>query len=157
MRALRLATLLCCVSILCPGAFAQDARAASKDEAAIRQVLTDQQSAWNNGDIDTFMRGYKNSPDTTFIGKSIAYGYQPILERYKKAYGTREAMGKLDFSDVTVKMLGRNYAVVTGRFHLARAEAVGGDASGIYSLIFERQGERETDRWRIILDHSSSN
>ena len=156
MRVLRFITLLCCASILCHGVVAQNAGDSAKDTAAIKQVLTDQQSAWNNGDIDTFMHGYKNSPDTTFIGKSIAYGYQPILERYKKAYGTREAMGKLDFSDVTVKMLGRNYAVVTGRFHLARTEAGGGDASGIYSLIFERQGERETKGWRIILDHSSS-
>jgi uncharacterized protein (TIGR02246 family) len=148
MRALRYSTILF-LTLFCAAAFAADA---VKDSAAIQQVLTDQQSAWNRGDIDTFMHGYKNSPDTTFIGKSIAYGYQPILERYKEGYASREAMGTLDFSDVTVKMLGGNYAVVTGRFHLARTAAGGGDASGIYSLIFER----EPEGWRIILDHSSA-
>lgn len=153
MRALRFTTLLCCLALSCAGGFAQNAVGdTGSDPSAIKQVLSDQQDAWNRGDIDTFMRGYKNSPEITFIGKSIAYGYQPILERYKKAYATPAAMGTLDFSDLTVKMLGRNYAVVTGRYHLTRTAAGGGDASGIYSLIFER----EPEGWRIILDHSSS-
>lgn len=154
MRALRLIPLLCCLALSCAAGLAQNSVGDSgSDPSAIKQVLSDQQDAWNRGNIDTFMRGYKNSPETTFIGKSIAYGYQPILERYKKAYATPAAMGTLDFSDLTVKMLGRNYAVVTGRYHLTRTAAGGGDASGIYSLIFER----EPEGWRIILDHSSSN
>ncbi len=61
--------------------------------AAIRQVLDDQVAAWNRGDVDTFMHAYKDSPDTTFIGKSIEQGYVPILERYKKAYASKDAMG----------------------------------------------------------------
>lgn len=126
---------------------------ASNAPAAIRRVLAHQQSAWNRGDITAFMRGYDNSPHTTFIGKTIAYGYQPILARYKKAYATRAAMGTLTFSDVTVRMLGRNHAVVTGRYHLARTTSAGGDASGIYSLIFARRPAG----WRIILDHTSGN
>jgi ketosteroid isomerase-like protein len=48
-------------------------------------------------------------------------------------------------------MLGKDYAAVTGKFHLARTEGGGGEASGIFSLIFER----EPDGWRIILDHTS--
>jgi uncharacterized protein (TIGR02246 family) len=123
----------------------------TKDAAAIEQVLFDQQAAWNRGDIDAFMHGYKDSPDTTFIGKTISHGYQPILERYKKGYASRAAMGTLDFSDITVRMLGDNHAVVTGRYHLARTAEGGGDASGIFSLVFER----ETGGWQIILDHTS--
>jgi uncharacterized protein (TIGR02246 family) len=153
MRSLRLTTFLCCVALSCTAAFAQNSIGYSaKDSAAIRQVLEDQQAAWNQGDIDTFMRGYNNSPETTFIGKTISHGYQPILERYKKAYATRAAMGILDFSDLDVKMLVEKYAVVTGKFHLARTTAAGGDASGVFSLIFEH----EPDGWRIILDHTSS-
>jgi len=153
MRSSRLIPLLCCLALLCGAGFAQKAIGdTGTDPSAIKQVLSDQQDAWNRGDIDTFMRGYKNSPETTFIGKSIAHGYQPILERYKKAYATPAAMGTLDFSNLTVKMLGKDYAVVTGRYHLTRSAAGGGDAGGIYSLIFER----EPEGWRIILDHSSS-
>lgn len=153
MRRLYLTRILCCLTLTCAPVFAQNfASNVGKDESAIKQVLSDQETAWNHGDIDTFMHGYKNSPDTTFIGKTIAHGYQPILDRYKKSYATREAMGTLDFSDLTVKMLGRNYAVVTGKFHLTRTAASGGDASGIFSLIFER----EPEGWRIILDHTTS-
>ena len=134
------------VALTCAAAFAQDS-------AAIEQVLTDQAAAWNRGDIETFMHGYKNSPDTTFIGKTLQQGYQPILERYKKGYSTPDAMGKLDFSNFNVRMLGKDYAVVTGNFHLTRNTAGGGDASGIFSLVFER----EPEGWRIILDHTTSN
>jgi uncharacterized protein (TIGR02246 family) len=154
MRPLRLSSLLCCLALLCAPTFAQNSAGdLGKDPSAVKQVLSDQQDAWNRGDIDNFMHGYKNSPDTTFIGKTIAQGYQPILERYKKGFATREAMGTLDFSNLTVKMLGKNYAVVTGNFHLTRTAAGGGDTSGVFSLIFER----DPDGWRIILDHSTSN
>lgn len=121
-------------------------------ETAIRQVLTDQQAAWNRGDIVAFMHGYDDSPQTTFIGKSIQHGYQTILDRYQRNYGSGEAMGQLTFSDVDVRMLGREHAVVTGHFHLTRTEAGGGDASGLYSLIFEKKAAG----WKIILDHTSS-
>ena len=117
---------------------------------AVRQVLTDQQNAWNRGDIVTFMQGYADSPDTTFIGKTIEHGYAPILARYQHAYGSPAAMGHLDFTDVQVRMLGEDHAVVTGHFHLTRTQAGGGDASGIFSLVFEK----EAAGWKIILDHT---
>ena len=119
---------------------------------AIRQVLADQQSAWNRGDVATFMHSYDDSPETTFIGRTIEHGYQMILARYQRNYDSPEAMGKLDFTDITVRMLGRNAAVVTGHFHLTRTQAGGGDAAGIFSLVFEKKAAG----WKIILDHTSS-
>jgi uncharacterized protein (TIGR02246 family) len=118
---------------------------------AIRKVLAGQATAWNRGDLAEFMSGYKNSPDTTFIGKSVQQGWQNVLERYQKSFPNKEAMGTLDFSDIAVRMLGTDHAVVTGKFHLARTAAGGGDASGVYSLVFEK----ETDGWKIILDHTN--
>ena len=135
---------------LVPGATTQGSEA---DKAAINKVLHDQEMAWNKGDVDDFMRGYKDSPETTFIGKTIQHGYQPIRERYKTTNSNPDAMGKLDFSETNIRMLGPNHAVVVGKFHLTRNAAGGGDASGIYSLIFER----EPEGWRIILDHTSTN
>jgi ketosteroid isomerase-like protein len=152
MRRLRF-TVLLCAATFCATAPAQNpAENSGKDATAIKQVLADQQSAWNRGDIDIFMHGYKNSPDTTFIGKTVEHGYTLILARYQKSFATRDAMGTLDFSDLAVKMLGRNHAVVTGKFHLARTPAGGGDASGVFSLIFERGSQG----WKIILDHTTS-
>jgi uncharacterized protein (TIGR02246 family) len=142
-------TCLCATLLLfAPFASAQNAE---QDKAAITKLLHDQEMDWNKGDVEDFMHGYKDSPDTTFIGKTIAHGYQSILQRYKTAYTNPEAMGKLSFSDLDVRMLGPDHAVVVGRFHLIRSAAGGGDANGIYSLILER----EPEGWRIILDHSS--
>ena len=133
------------------------AMAASDDAAAIRQVLADQQAAWNRGDVETFMHGYRDAPDTTFVGGSVRKGYRTILASYRKHYATKAQMGRLTYSDVDVRLLpcaeGQvRYAVTTGRFHLDRSEH--GDATqddGIYSLLWEKTPEG----WKIILDHSS--
>ncbi len=125
-----------------------------KDAAAdaIKQVMEQQVQEWNRGDVDAFMSAYKESPDTTFIGKSLEHGYAPILARYKKAYPDKEAMGRLDFSALEVRSLDPGYAIVTGRFHLTRSAAAGGDAGGIFSLVWERT----RSGWKIILDHTSA-
>lgn len=125
--------------------FAQDA------ESAIQQVLADQVSAWNRGDIAAFMQGYKDSPETTFIGKTIRQGWQQVMDRYKASYSTKDAMGTLEFSDLKVRMLGSDYAVATGKYHLTRTATGGGDASGIFSLVWQKSA----DGWKIILDHTS--
>ena len=126
-------------------------------EAAIRATMTEQVAAWNRGDIDGFMRGYANSPETTFIGSTVAQGYAPILERYHKAYATRAQMGTLRFEGLAVRMLpcangGVEYAVVTGRFHLTRlAHGAAAKDDGVFSLLWHR----EAGGWKIILDHTS--
>ena len=125
---------------------------AQSPDAPILQVLTDQQSAWNQGDIVSFMHGYDDSPQTTFMGKSIEHGYQMILARYQRSYASRDAMGQLAFSGLDVRMLGDDHAVVTGHYHLTRSQAGGGDASGLFSLVFEKKSAG----WKIVLDHTSS-
>lgn len=117
----------------------------------IRQVLSAQVDAWNRGDIPGFMRGYADSPRTTFLGTEIEHGYASLLARYLRKYPTRAAMGQLDFVGLEVRMLGQNHAVVTGYFRLIRSASAGGNASGVFSLVFEK----EPAGWRIILDHTS--
>ncbi len=124
---------------------------ADSAEQSIGRVLSDQAQAWNRGDIDGYMTGYDNSPETTFIGKTVQHGYKDVLRNYHERYPTRESMGTLTFTDLTVKLLGSDYASVTGRFHLKRTAAAGRDASGVFSLLFQqtRMG------WKIVLDHTS--
>jgi hypothetical protein len=81
----------------------------------------------------------------------VEYGYNAILERYKKLYTTPEAMGKLTFSHLAIRVLDSNYATATGNFHLERTAAGGGNADGIFSLLFKNN----TAGWKIILDHSN--
>jgi uncharacterized protein (TIGR02246 family) len=127
------------------------------DEAAIRAAIQTQADAWNRADIPAFMQTYENSPDTTFIGATVRKGYEPILQRYRQSYTTREQMGTLKFSDIEIRLLpsecGKSeIALVTGKFHLdrtTRGEAKKDD--GIFSLVWRKGPEG----WKIILDHTS--
>ncbi len=117
----------------------------------IKQVLDDQVAAWNRGDVGAFMQGYEDSPSTTFVGSAVTKGHAAVLARYLKNYPTKEKMGTLRFSDLDVNVLDAGYAVVVGRFHLDRGKEAGGEAKGIFTLLFRR-----TDGgWKIILDHTS--
>ena len=119
--------------------------------AAIEKTMQTQTEAWNRGDVDGFMTAYKESVDTTYIGKQIAQGYEHIRAGYKEHYTSPEAMGKLTFSDLKVRSLGENFAVVTGKFALARSAAAGGPTQGVFSLVWEKTSQG----WKIILDHTS--
>ncbi|MBU6247704.1 MAG: SgcJ/EcaC family oxidoreductase [Xanthomonadaceae bacterium] len=127
------------------------------DAAAIRRVMAEQQAAWNRGDVVAFMQGYKDAPDTTFVGSSVRKGYRQILASYREHYATKAQMGTLTFSDLDVRLLpgasgAVRYAVVTGRFHLHRsAHGSVAQDDGVYSLLWEKT----PDGWKIILDHSS--
>ncbi len=53
--------------------------AAAPPKPTSASVLDDQTLAWNRGDIATFMTGYENSPNTTFVGTSVTKGYAAVL------------------------------------------------------------------------------
>ena len=119
------------------------------DRFAITAVLSVQEDAWNNGDVDTFLQGYWRSPELTFSGSGgIARGWEGVRRRYKEHYPNREAMGQLEFSGLETRFLGQDAALVLGHWHLTRQK---GDVGGVFSLVFERFPEG----WRIIHDHTS--
>jgi ketosteroid isomerase-like protein len=119
------------------------------ERAAILAVLTAQQSDWNNGNIRGFMGGYWNSPDLTFAGtRGFTRGWQPVMSRYEKTYSDKAAMGKLDFSELEIRPLGPDAALVLGRWHVQRQA---GDIGGIFTLVFQKFPEG----WRIIHDHTT--
>jgi ketosteroid isomerase-like protein len=123
---------------------------APEDQRAIRKILDAQQSAWNTGNVDAFLEGYWHSPGLTFSGSGgIARGWDGVLARYKKNYPDRAAMGQLDFSGLEFHFLGKDAALVLGRWHLARAK---GDVGGVFSLVWQRFPEG----WRIVHDHTSA-
>jgi uncharacterized protein (TIGR02246 family) len=149
--------LILFVSITQSDAWAQKISGEQSDEAEIRAAIQSQADAWNRADIPAFMQTYEDSPDTTFIGQKLRKGYEPILQRYKQSYTSREQMGALTFSDIDIRVLpsgcGKSeIALVTGKFHLDRREH--GEAAkddGIFSLVW-RKGPHG---WKIILDHTS--
>ncbi len=126
--------------------------AAASPDARVRAVLQSQQEAWNRGDIRTFMSGYENSPETTYIGRSVVKGYQAILDNYVKRYADKSAMGHLTFHHIEVRLVSADVAITTGEFHLKRDARGGGDASGRFTLVLRRGAGGV---WRIIHDHTS--
>ena len=128
----------------------QSTATAASTTADIHAVLDDQRAAWNRGDIDAFMKGYWNSPALSFAGTSgITRGWEPVMERYRKNYPDTGAMGQLDFSDIEIRLLGNDAALVLGRWHLKRANDAPG---GVFTLVFQRFPMG----WRIIHDHTSA-
>lgn len=146
MRILVFAVVLLAASIT---ASSQTAAESRRIESDIRQVMNDQVAAWNRGDIDGFMRGYWNSDDLIFVsGDNVTRGWRPTLERYKRSYDSRAKMGTLAFSDLEIKVLSRDAAVVLGSWALARDKD---NPHGKFTLTFRRFREG----WLIIIDHTS--
>src|ERR1017187_7710147 len=119
--------------------------------AEIQTILKDSETAWNRGDLVAFASYYEDSPQTTFIGREVVRGgTKAILDRYRRAYPTPDAMGTLTFSEIEVRSLADGVALATGKFALKRTAAGGGDASGRFTLIL-----RQTPSgWKIIHDRS---
>lgn len=120
---------------------------------AVQAVLEASAAAWTAGDLDGFMTSYENAPTTSYVNSTrFVQGYQAIRAMYGERFGggSKAAMGRLSIEILDVKVLDADHAYVIGRFHLHRAPADGGDASGPTTLLFHRTAAG----WRIIADHS---
>jgi ketosteroid isomerase-like protein len=119
---------------------------------AIEQILRQQVEAWNRHDLETFMQGYWHSPHLTFFaGGKVNRGWDAALERYRKEYQSQgREMGRLEFADLNMEILGSDAAFVRGAYRLTMA--AGKRPHGIFTLVFRKfpQG------WRIIHDHTSA-
>ena len=120
--------------------------------ASIEHVLRTQQEAWNRLDLDAFMQGYWNSPELTFFsGAKESKGWQAALDRYRATYASPgHEMGKLDFSQLRVEMLGSDAAFVRGVWQLTMSD--GKTPHGRFTLIFRKF----EPGWKIIHDHTSA-
>ncbi|MBN9352360.1 MAG: DUF4440 domain-containing protein [Chitinophagaceae bacterium] len=137
---------LCLIFAIC---FGTHSIAQQNDVAKIKAVLTNQVSAWNEGNIPEYMRGYWKNDSLLFIGKNgITYGWEQTLKRYQKGYPTKESMGYLKFGDLKFMPLPEGFCFVTGSWYIERKE---GNLEGWFSLLFRKI----KGNWYIIADHSS--
>jgi ketosteroid isomerase-like protein len=121
----------------------------SNPSIVIRAIIDAQAAAWNRGDIDGFMAGYAHSPETTFVsGDEVTRGWQTVRDRYAKKYDSREKMGSLTFSGLTINPLCDDAAIVLGSWRLQRKDD---QPHGKFTLLFRKLPEG----WRIVLDHTS--
>jgi hypothetical protein len=106
----------------------------AEDFKSIKVVLDSQVSAWNKGDIKTFMKGYWNSDSLRFIGrKGIRFSYKSVESNYLKNYNSIEKMGHLSFDSLIFSEISGNdkIANVTGQWEITGAN----NAGGFFSLL----------------------
>ena len=123
---------------------------ALQEQAAMRALVEAQAKAWNTGDIEGFMAGYWKSDKTEFAGAGgLLRGWQALLDRYRRTYPDRKAMGQLTFSDLEINVLSSDSAYIVGRWQLERQNDHPG---GVFTLILRKFPEG----WRIVHDHTSA-
>jgi ketosteroid isomerase-like protein len=131
----------------------KDAPAPPQDaepETSLVFLLRSQAEAWNRGDIEGFMAGYWKSDKTTFAGSSgVSRGWEALLDRYRRNYPDRAAMGQLAFTELEVTLLAPDAALILGHWQLKRQNDQPG---GLFTLVSRRFPEG----WRIIHDHTSA-
>ena len=117
--------------------------------SAIDNRMQEQQKAWNEGDLEGFMEPYWHSDSLQFIGKrGITLGWQNTLDNYKKSYPDRQAMGTLNFTNLSFDIINQSSVYVLGKWELFRTADT---LSGHYSLLWKKMD----GKWLIIADHSS--
>lgn len=123
----------------------------ASDKSAIESVLREQSAAWNRGDLEGFMAGYWKSPELTFFSGAREFkGWQTALDRYKSSYQSAgKEMGKLEFTNLRIEILGPEAAFVRGEFHLTMSD--GKTPHGLFTLILRKFPEG----WKIVHDHSA--
>jgi hypothetical protein len=113
-------------------------------------VMSLQEKAWNNGNIDSFMDGYIKSDELVFSGKNgPVYGWYNTKQRYYNSYPNTKIMGKLKFDVKKIRSISKNSAYLIGEYYLKRSIE---DSYGHFTLIWKKIN----DKWLIISDHTSS-
>ena len=86
-----------------------------KDSLKILNVLEQQRIAWNDNNINEFMKGYLKSDKLVFSGSNgPVFGWNFVKDRYLKTYSTKELMGDLSFEINNLFSLSRKVAILLG-------------------------------------------
>jgi uncharacterized protein (TIGR02246 family) len=119
---------------------------ATHQQLEVTKALLAQAAAWNHGNLDAYLAFYKDAPDTIAVLAAPVRGVQSIHNAYYINFPRPETMGTLDESEVDVRALGEDFALVTGHYHLTRSKKGGGDADGSFSDVFEKTASG----WKIV-------
>lgn len=145
----RFAPLLLTLSAAC--ATAQPAPNRGTDAQQIEAILQESTVAWNHGDLEGFLHPYLNGPGVTFMGNDVVRGYGAIRDFYRGTWFRGGAPTvNLAYHDVEVRPLGRDYALVLGKWVVTNKETGQETRHGTFSLTWMRTPQG----WRIIHDHS---
>jgi uncharacterized protein (TIGR02246 family) len=123
------------------------APASAQDSAREASAVLDAQiAAWNRGDLEAFCALY--AEDAVFASTTgLHRGRQAVLERYRKRYPERAAMGTLVFEKEDVRATADAVSIVA-RWRLSYRDKP--EASGLTLVVMRRT----PDGWRLVQDAS---
>lgn len=125
------------------------------DERQVKDLLLEQASAWNHGDLPGFCSAYAD--DALFLSPSgVTRGRAEILARYQKRYGNApETMGSLTLEVLEVRGDG-NAASVAMRWRLLWDPAQKKEPASGLSLVtlYKERDAKGAAQWRIHQDAS---
>lgn len=129
-----------------------DPRSDDAVRAAVAAVLERQSAAWNRGDLEAFVSVY--AEDATFVSPTgLTRGRQAVLDRYRKRYPGKAAMGTLSLEVLEDRIArgpdgGVQAASVVARWTLAYPDKPA--ATGHTLLVLHPHG----GTWAIVQDAS---
>ena len=122
--------------------------AATVDSKIFEEIMAGSAAAWNNGDLDGHLAIYDSS--ATFMSAKGLITVAALKENFqKKFFNGSKPVQQLGFSEIQVRPLGNEFALITGKFILSGGGKP--EQSGRYSLVF---GKTKSG-WKVLHDHSS--
>jgi uncharacterized protein (TIGR02246 family) len=119
------------------------------DDAEVRRKLQSTADAWNRADLAGHVAAYADSA-AFMTGRGPMIGRDKIESSLRRGFWRDgKPLQMLRYEHVSVRALGHDHALVTGRFVLSGGGRE--DASGWFSLVWERGPKG----WQEIHDHSS--
>jgi uncharacterized protein (TIGR02246 family) len=119
---------------------------------AVAAVLDRQAQAWNRGDLEAFVSVY--AEDAAFVSPTgLTRGRQAVLDRYRKRYPDKAAMGTLSLEVLETRFANGDDGRIHGASLVARWTLAYPDkpaASGLTLLVLHPRGEG----WAIVQDAS---
>lgn len=135
--------------LLLAGMFARGYAQQSAAEKAIIASMNEATSKWNTGDLDGYMALY--DPTATMMTSGGRVAIDSIRRIYVVHYfQDGHPKQQLSYDTYQITMLGKDYALLTGRFILKANDKLP-ERHGSFSLTMVRRKEG----WRILHDHSS--
>lgn len=117
-------------------------------EAQIRAVLDSTAAGWNQGNLEQYLAAYTDSA-TEMLSTGPAGGRSAIEKSMREGFWkTGRPLQNLHYEHAEVRMLGKDYALVTGQYVLTGGGRP--DRTGWFTTVWTRTKEG----WRMIHDHS---
>jgi len=127
-----------------------NAQIAPDNDPRVVEITTSMNNSaleWNKGNLQPLMDLY--DPSATMSMPAGLVGLDGIRAVYEKYYFVgKMPKQNLRYTDMKVRFLGKDYAILTGGFTLYGNNLP--ERSGRYSLVMVRKGKT----WKIIHDHS---